>query len=128
MVPADQGSRTRYRAFQVFCWDYKSVPFPISRSWWKPVIMVLNHALFIRNHYPPPPHTSPMSKSGPDVFLIFQCSGTCPTPAQGDFLYRIESCFSPTIHNKSFTQAEIRAIPELEVRLVEAFQYMYFFC
>ena len=31
----------------------------------------------------PPPF---MGKSGPDVFLIFQCSGTCPTPAQGDIL------------------------------------------
>ena len=56
-------------------------PFWINLSWWKPIIMVLNYASFIRNHYP-----SPMSKSGPDVFLIFQCSGICPTPAQGDIL------------------------------------------
>ena len=86
VVSADQGSRARYQAFQVFCWDSKSVPFPINLSWWKSVIMVLNYAVIIRNHYLPPPHTSPMSKSGPDVFLIFQCSGTCPTPAQGDIL------------------------------------------
>ena len=32
------------------------------------------------------------------------------------------------MHNKSFIQAEIRAISELRVRHVEAFQYMYFFC
>ena len=32
------------------------------------------------------------------------------------------------MHNKSFTQAEIRAISELRVRLVEAVQNMYFFC
>ena len=44
------------------------------------------------------------------------------------FLYQIKSCFSPTMHNKSFTQAEIRAISELRVRLVEAVQNMYFFC
>ena len=53
---ADQGSRARYRAFQVFCWDskislgtLKSVPFPINLGWWKPII--LNYALFIRNYY-----------------------------------------------------------------------------
>ena len=71
---------------KVFCWDSKSVPFPINLSWWKSVIMVLNYALFIRSYYYLPPHTSPMRKSGPDVFLIFQCSGTCPTSAQGDIL------------------------------------------
>ena len=32
------------------------------------------------------------------------------------------------MYNKSFTQAEIRAISEFRVRLAEAFQYMYFFC
>ena len=85
VVPADQDSRARSRAFQVFCWDSKSVPFPINLSWWKSVIMVLNYALFIRNHYPTP-YTSPLSRSGPDVFPIFQCSGTCPTPAQRDIL------------------------------------------
>ena len=53
---------------------------------------------------------SPMSKSGPDVFLIYQCSGICPTPAPGIFLYRIKPCCSPTMHNKIFTQTEIRAI------------------
>ena len=56
VVPADQGSRARYRAFQVFCWDSKSVLFTMNLSWWKPVIMVLNYVLFIRNHYPPPLH------------------------------------------------------------------------
>ena len=30
---ADQGSRARYRAIQVFSWDSKSVPFPINLSW-----------------------------------------------------------------------------------------------
>ena len=30
---ADQGSRARYWAIQVFSWDSKSVPFPISLSW-----------------------------------------------------------------------------------------------
>ena len=70
-----------------------------------------------------------MCKSGPDVFLIFQCSGTCPTPAQVDnFFIRLSPVLSPTMHNKIFTQAEIRAISELRVRLVEAFQYMYCFC
>ena len=78
VVRAYQGSRARYWAFQVFCRNSKSVPFPINLA----VIMVLNYALFIRNHYPP----SPMSKSGPDFFLSFQCSGTCPTPAQGGIL------------------------------------------
>ena len=86
VVPADQGSRARYRAFQVFCCDSKSVPFPINLSWWKSVIMVLNYALFISNHYPHPLTPPPMSKSGPDVFLIFKCSGICPTPAQRDIL------------------------------------------
>ena len=55
VVPADQGSRARYRAFQVFCWDSKSVPLPIYLSWWKPIIMVLNYALFICCQYPPLP-------------------------------------------------------------------------
>ena len=59
---------------------------------------------------PPPPPSPPMSKSGPDVFLIFQCSGICPTSAQEIFLYRIKPCFSTTMHNKISTQAEIRAI------------------
>ena len=53
---------------------------------------------------------SPMRKSGPDVLLIFQCSGFCPTPAKGIFLHRIKPCFSTTMHNKIFTAAEIRAI------------------
>ena len=30
---ADQGSRARYRAIQVFSWDSKSAPFPIYLSW-----------------------------------------------------------------------------------------------
>ena len=30
---ADQGSRARYRAIQVFSWDSKSVPFPSNLSW-----------------------------------------------------------------------------------------------
>ena len=30
---ADQGSRARYRAIQVFSRDSKSVPFPINMSW-----------------------------------------------------------------------------------------------
>ena len=29
-------------------------PFSINLSWWKPIIMVLNYASFIRNHYPLP--------------------------------------------------------------------------
>ena len=41
---------------------------------------------------------------------------------------RLSPVFSPTFHNKLFSQAEIRAISELRVRLVEAFQYMHFFC
>ena len=35
VVPADQSSWARYQAFQVFCWDSKSVPFPINLSRWK---------------------------------------------------------------------------------------------
>ena len=53
---------------------------------------------------------TPMSKSGPDVFLIFQCPCICPLQHKGTFLYRIKPCFSTTMHNKNFTQAEIRAI------------------
>ena len=60
-------------------------PPPIQILWWKPIIMVLKYALFIRNHYPPTP-PSPMSINGTDVFLIFQRSGICPTPSQGDII------------------------------------------
>ena len=66
VVPADQGSLARYRAFQV--------PFLINL---------------------PPPHS---------------CIGLTPV-------------FSPTIHNKIFTQAEIIAISELsEVGTVKPVQ------
>ena len=54
--PSRPGSRARYRAFQVFCWDSKSVPFPINLSWWKPIIMVLSYALFINYPHPSLPH------------------------------------------------------------------------
>ena len=106
VVPADQSTLARYKAFQV--------PFPINLSWLKPIIMVLIYALSIRNRYPP----TPVSKSGPDALLIFQCSGTCPNPSQGDILVSDLACFSPTMHNKIFTQAEIRAISELRMRLI----------
>ena len=40
---ADQGSRARYRAIQVFSWDSKSVPCPINFSWLKPIILIMYH-------------------------------------------------------------------------------------
>ena len=52
VVLADQGSQTLYRAFQVFWRDSKSVPFPFNLCLWKLIILVLNYASFIRNHYP----------------------------------------------------------------------------
>ena len=58
-----------------------------------------------------------MSKSGSDVFLLFQCSGTCPLQHKGIFLYQIKPCFKPNYANKIFTQAEIRAISEDLLRL-----------
>ena len=61
-----------------FFLDSKSVLTKNLRLW-KPTIMVLNYLSVTTT-------PSPMSKSGPDVFLIFQCSGICPTPAQGDIL------------------------------------------
>ena len=51
---------------------------------------------------------SPMSKSGPDVLLIFQCSGVPHSSTRGYSC--IKPCFSTTMHNKKLTQAEIRAI------------------
>ena len=81
VVPAYQGSRARYRAFQVFCWNSKSVPFPITLAVGSPLSWYL-----IMHYLSVTTNPSPMSKTGPDFFLIFQCSGTCPTPAQEDIL------------------------------------------
>ena len=104
IVQADQSSLARYRAFRV--------PLPINLSWWKPIIMVLNYALSIRNRYHPPP--PPVSKNGPDVLLIFMPHSI----TRGYSWIGLSPVFSPTMHNKSFTQAEIGAISELRVRLV----------
>ena len=50
---------------------------------------------------------SPMSKSGR---MSFSALVSAPLQHKGIFLYRIKPCFSTTMHNKIFTQAEIRAI------------------
>ena len=86
--------------------------------------MVLNYTLFIPNLYP----LSPWVKVGLMSFWFSSALVHAPLKHKKIFLYRIKPCFSPTMHNKLFTQAEIRAISELRVRLVEAFQHMYFFC
>ena len=112
VVPADQGSRARYRAFPVFCWDSKSVPLLVEAHYNGTKLCII---------YPWPVPPSPMSKSWPDVFLIFQCFGTCPTPAQGDILVSDKALFLAQLCITNF-------LSELRVRLVEAFQYMYFFC
>ena len=118
VVLADQGSRAWCRAFQVFCWDSKSVSFLINLSWWKPIIMVhvLNYALFIPNQYPltttPPPPTPLWVKLGLVYFWFSSALVYTPLHHKGIFLYRIKPCFSPTMHNILFTQTEIRAISE----------------
>ena len=53
---------------------------------------------------------SPMSKSGPGVFLISSALVSASLQHKGIFLYRIKPCFITTMHNKIITQAEIRAI------------------
>ena len=62
------------------------------------------------------------------------CGPTVHAPLQhkGTFLYPIKPFFIQILHNKLFTQAEIRTIPELRVRLVPLnllkFLFMYLFC
>ena len=61
--PSRPGFMSSIPGISSICWDSKSVPFPIN----------------LGSRYV-------TSKSGPGVLLIFQCSGTCLTPSQGDIL------------------------------------------
>ena len=42
---------------------------------------------------------------------------SAPLQHKGIFLYRIKPCFSTTMHNKIFTQAEIRAIVSKDAKI-----------
>ena len=93
--------------------------------------MVLNYALFIRNHYHPP--RPPVSKSGSDVLPILQCSGTYHTPAQRDILVSDKALFLAqlciTIFYSCRDQSHIRIKSEVGTdKPVEALQCMFFFC
>ena len=101
VVPAAQGSRARYRAYQVICWDYKSVPFAINFSWGKRIFMVQNYAFLYVT-------TTPMSKSGSDVLLISSALVHVPIHHKEAFFYRVKLCFSPAMHYIFFTQSHIR--------------------
>ena len=74
--------------------------------------------------------TPPMSKSGANVLLIFQCPVMCPTSLQVDILALDDSpAFTPTMYNRKLTwvESQIRIKNEVGIiKRVEAFQYFFY--
>ena len=63
--------------------------------------------------------TPPMTQSGANFLLTFQCPVIWPIPPQVDILVSDDSpAFSPTMYNRNFTWVETRAKSELRMRLV----------